>query len=81
MFYLIQALYFILPAASVVFFAVSLVRFLTARRKNKRIPGTFSEQQMKNRQICLVISSVIAGLFVLVIAAFAVLLFMAIAFM
>ncbi|MBR6708156.1 MAG: hypothetical protein IKL84_00595 [Clostridia bacterium] len=81
MFDLIEALYYLIPAAALVFFVVSLVRYLAAIRRNKLSPGTYSERQMKDRRLCLIISAVIAGIMAAVILAFIGLLMMAVAFM
>ncbi|MBQ7922840.1 MAG: hypothetical protein IJ325_09755 [Clostridia bacterium] len=81
MFQLLTALYFLIPSAAILFFVISLVMYLYARRKNKRVPGTYTENQMKTRLICLIVSSVIAGVLALVVIGFMILLFMAVAFM
>lgn len=79
--YIISALYYIIPAAAILFFAVSLFRYLYAKHKNKRTPGTYSDSQIKSRKICLIVSSVIAGILVVVVLAFIGLMMMAVAFM
>jgi len=79
--YVISILYYLIPASALVFFIVSLVRFVYARRKNKRSPGTYSEEAMKSRKICLIVSSVIAGILAAVVLGFIGLLMMAVAFM
>lgn len=81
MFDIAEALYYIIPAAALVFFAISLFRYHYAKHKNKRIPGTYTPEQMKSRKICLIVSSVIAGIMAVVILAFIGLLMMAVAFM
>lgn len=78
---MVYLLYFGLPAAALVFFVVSLVLFLSARRQNKRAPGSVEPAVLRTRRLMLIISSLIAGVFVAVVIAFAVLLFMAVAFM
>ncbi len=79
--YIVSALYFLIPAAALAFFIVSLVLFLTAKGKNKRFPGTYSPEQMKGRKICLIVSSVIFGILAAVVIGFVCLLMMAVAFM
>ena len=81
MFYLLQALYYLIPAAAILFFIISLIVYLSAVRKNKRTPGIYTAGQMKVRLICLIVSSVIAGILAFVVLGFMVLLFMAVAFM
>ena len=79
--YIISALYYIIPAAALIFFGISLFRYCYAKHKNKRTPGTYSEEQMKSRKIFLIVSSVIAGILAVVVLAFIGLLMMAVAFM
>ncbi len=70
-----------LPLAALIFFVVSLTLYLAARHQNKRAPGSVTDAALRARRLMLVIASVIAGLFVVVIVAFAVLLVTAVAFM
>jgi len=81
MLYLIQSLYYLIPISALVFFAVSLILYIKARRKNKRIPGSYSASQLKTRLILLIVSAVIFGIMALVVVAFFLLLLMAVAFM
>ena len=81
MFYVMQFLSYGLPAAAVIFFIVSLVMFLRARRANQREPGTYDQQQMIVRLVCLIVSACIAGTMLLTIVATIGLLFTAVAFM
>ena len=70
-----------LPVAALLFFVVTLVLYITARRQNKRAPGSVPAETLRLRRLMLIVSAVIAGLFAVVIVAFAVLLFTAVAFM
>jgi len=79
--YIISALYYIIPAAALLFFIVSLARYRKANHQNKIAPGTYSPEQIRSRKICLIISSVIAGMMAAVVLAFMGLLMMAVAFM
>lgn len=81
MFDIVEALYYIIPATALIFFGVSLFRYCYAKHKNKRIPGTYSPEQMKSRKICLIVSSVIFGIMAVVVLAFIGLLMLAVAFM
>ena len=81
MFDIAEALYYIIPAAALIFFGISLFRYCYAKHKNKRTPGTYSEEQMKSRKIFLIVSLVIAGILAVVVLAFIGLLMMAVAFM
>ena len=81
MFDIVEALYYIIPAAALVFFIISFARWRDAKEQNKRTPGTYSPEQMKSRKICLIVASVIAGILAVVVLAFIGLLMMAVAFM
>jgi len=78
---MVYLLFYGLPLAAVVFFAVSLILFLSARRQNRREPGSVDPLTLHTRRLMLIVSSVIAGVFAAVVIAFAVLLFTAVAFM
>lgn len=80
MLYLMEFLYFFIPAAAISWFVVSLCLYLSAK-KNKRQPGSVSSRVMKTRKIMLIVSSVIAGVLAVIVLAFMALLFMAVAFM
>ena len=79
--YIISALYYIIPLFAVLFFGISLFRYLYAKRRNKRIPGAYTDAQMKSRKVWLIVSSVVAGILAVVVLAFIGLLMMAVAFM
>lgn len=64
-----------LPIDAIVFFIVSLVRYLFGRK------NSCEAQEMKRRKILLVISSVIMGVLVASILGIIALLYMAIAYM
>ena len=81
MLYLLEFLYVAIPVAAIIFFVVSLCMYLSAKKQNKRQPGSVSSQTIKNRKILLIVSSVIAGVLVTILIAFIALLFMAVAFM
>ena len=81
MLYLLGSLYYIIPIGVILFFAISLSAYISAKSRNKRAPDTYSESQMKTRLVCLVVSSVMAGILAVVVVAFIILLFMAVAFM
>ncbi|NLE14225.1 MAG: hypothetical protein GX628_11185 [Clostridiales bacterium] len=79
--YIISALFLLIPAAAAAYFGVSLFRFLQARSKNKKQPGSYAERQLKERKIHLIVSSVIFGTLLTVVVSFWLLLLTAIAFM
>lgn len=78
---LYKLLFFGIPAIVLVLFVVSLVRYVVAKRKNKKMPGSFSDSEIKKRQIMLIVLSVIVGVFVVVVVGFIALMFMAVAYM
>ena len=81
MLYLMEFLYFAIPVAAIIFFVVSLCLYLSAKKQNKLQPGSVSTQTLISRKTMLIVSSVIAGVLVVVFLAFVALLFMAVAFM
>lgn len=81
MYYITQFLIWALPVAAIVLFVVSLVRYIRARRANRRAPDTYNKWQMTSRQVWLIVTSVIVGVMVLAVIGFAALLMMAVAFM
>lgn len=70
-----------LPVLVFTVFGVSLIRFLCLRRRQKREPEGVDDALLRRLKLCAMVSGAIAGLFVLVIAAFAVMFTFAIAFM
>lgn len=78
---LMDLLFFGIPAAAGVFFAISLYRYISAKKQNKRDPGCIRPGELKKRKMLLLAASVILGVFLLVVVGFATLLFMAVAFM
>ena len=81
MIYLTQAFFWMVPTAALVGFFVSLFMYLYAKRKNKRVPGSYSERAMQYRGYTLGVFSVIAGAMLLAIIALVILLYTAVAFM
>ena len=81
MFYLSQFLVYALPIAAVVLFVISLVRYVRARRVNRRAPETYNKRQMTDRLVWLIVTSVIMGVMVTMIVGFICLMMLAVAFM
>ena len=79
--YLVYALFWGLPIFSVLWFAVSLYRFLIAKRRIKRGRQQYSAAEMKRRKIQLIISSVLFGVVALIALSLFALLLLAVAFM
>lgn len=80
-YYLTTALFCGIPIAAIVFFVVSLCRFLSASKRNKLQPGSVDEQTIKTRKILLIVASVIAGILVAIVLSMVALLYMAVIFM
>ena len=72
-------LFFAIPGILIILFGISLYRYISAKKHNKQIPGTFSPEEIKKRKIFLIVISVIAGLLTTVVIGFMVLLFIAVA--
>ena len=76
-----EILFYGIPLLVVVFFATVLIRYLTARRQNRRAPGSVPEAVLKQRQIWLVVGGVALVILLAVVIAFTALLMMAVAYM
>jgi len=72
---------FFVPIALVFTFGLSIFLYCYAKHKNKKVPGTYTDEQIKHRRIFLIVFSGIFGLAVLVMVGLTALLFMAVAFM
>ncbi|MBQ8232760.1 MAG: hypothetical protein IJZ34_12660 [Lachnospiraceae bacterium] len=81
MLYYIQYIFYGLPIIALLFFIISLCRYISAKRKNKAMPNSYSTEEIKKRKLLLIVSSVIAGVFIMVVVSLIVLLFMAAAYM
>lgn len=76
-----ELLFFGVPIAAVLFFGVSLWRFLSAKGANKKAPGTYTEKQLGALRLVLILASVIAGVICAIVVGFICLMFMAVAYM
>ena len=76
-----ELLFFGVPIAAVLFFGVSLWRFLSAKGANKKAPGTYTENQLAALRLVLILASVIAGVICAIVVGFICLMFMAVAYM
>ena len=79
--YLVSALFWIIPTVAFVGFFVSLFMYFSAKRKNKRAPGSISDASMKLRKTWFVVFSLIAGSMLAAGIALIILLYMAVAYM
>ena len=72
---------YVLPVALLSMFVTSICMYSLAKRRNKKAPGTYSDQQVRRRLVFLIVSSVIFGVFAMFVIGVIVLFSMAIAFM
>lgn len=80
--YSLSILFFcLLILAPIVFFIVSLALYLSAKRKNRQETNPYLQKELTTYKVLLIVSSVILGLLLAVIIAFAVLFYLAIAYM
>lgn len=70
-----------IPLALIVLFVVSLCRYKSSVKQNKKVPGTFSDEEIKKRRTILAVFSVIAGIIAVIVIGLIALMFMAVAFM
>ena len=78
---LYDILFFAIPAILLALFGISVYRYVSAKKQNEAVPGTFTEEEIKKRKTMLIVLSVIAGVLATVVIGFVILLYMAIAFM
>ncbi len=81
MYLLVMLAFFTISVAAEIFFACSLISFIIAKSRNKRVPGSYNNEEMKNKRNLLIISSTIFGLLATVMMILMALLFTAVAFM
>ena len=79
--FLLFLLYFCGPVSAFIFFTVSLVKFISGKAQNKKIPDSVHPNKMYVRKICLIISSIIVCFFIVALAAIIILNSGAISFM
>ena len=70
-----------LPIAAEAFLGISIFRFISAKVKNKRVPYSYTDKQIKTRLILLIASAAIFLTLMAVIIGFIILLFSSIAYM
>ena len=70
-----------IPIVLTVLFVLSIVMYCSAKRKNKKSPGAYTDGQIRGRLIFLIISSAVFGTFLLFAIGVIILLTCAIAFM
>lgn len=75
------ALFFALPIASVVLLIISIFRYIVARNRNKAVPNTYSDDEIKKRKIMMIAMIIIAGVLVTIVISLMGLLLLAVAYM
>nr|MBQ4319537.1 hypothetical protein [Clostridia bacterium] len=60
---------------------MGLILYLTAKHRNKRNPGTYTDRQMKTRFVFTLVTGIIAAILTASVVGIIALLFMAVAFM
>ncbi len=78
---LYDILFFGIPAALVILTGVSIYRFVSAKKKNRQEPGTFSEEEIRKRKIAMIVLCVMTGVLAAIVIGLIALLFMAVAYM
>lgn len=69
------------PIAAIVFFGISLYRYLSGKKQNKLSPNTVSDNEMESRRHMLVVSSVTVGIITLLAVGYIWLTFLVLAYM
>lgn len=78
---IIDLIFYGSPIAAIVFFVISLYRYLSGKKQNKLSPNTVSDDEMESRRQKLVVSSVTAGIITLLAAGYIGLTFLVLAYM
>lgn len=78
---LYDILFFAIPIILIAFLGISIYRYVSAKKQNKKAPGTFSPEEIEKRKMVLIALSVTAGVPAAIIIGFMVLLSMAVAHM
>ena len=78
---LIPIVLFGAPALSLLYFAVSLWRYVSAKRKNSRVSGSVDAEKMQERKSSLIYSIVILATFLAAIIGLVVLFSTSVSFM
>ena len=73
--------FFGMPLFTTVWFVVSLCRYLSAKKKNKQNPGTVPQKELRSRKILLILTAVLAGVFLAILLGLIAMAYMAVAYM
>lgn len=74
-------LFYAIPLLLAVLFLVSLIRYTVAKSRNKRVPGSYSEEQLTRRKNLFLVSAFLFGTLLVAVIGVMALLFFAVAFM
>lgn len=74
-------LFFAIPLFFTVLLGISISRYRSAKKQNRKEPGTVPAEEIKKRKIRLIVLSIITGALLAVVIGLLALLFLAIAFM
>lgn len=76
-----SVIFFGSPIVFLVWFILSLCRYLIAKRQNKQCPGHFSADEIKQRKFMLILSGAVLGTFFLVVFSFIAMVYTSVAYM
>lgn len=62
--FLLLFMIFSMPTVVILFFIVSLITFISDKVKNKNIPNSVDPNKMLVGKTCLIVSSVMVGIFI-----------------
>ena len=79
--YIFLFLFWGTPIAVITLFVISLCNYISAKRKNKKTPGTVSDEDIKKHKMWLIVLSVLIGVFVLIVFGLIGLFYLALMFM
>lgn len=75
------ASFFAIPIVLLALLGVSIYRYVYAKRKNKKVPDTFSTEEIRIRKLILIVVSAVFGVFAAIAIGFVALMFLAVAYM
>ena len=75
------ASFFAIPIVLLALLGVSIYRYVYAKRKNKKVPDTFSTEEIRIRKLILIVVSSVFGVFAAIVIGFVALMFLAVAYM
>ncbi|MBQ1259324.1 MAG: hypothetical protein IIX97_04370 [Clostridia bacterium] len=70
-----------IPIVLLALLGVSIYRYVYAKRKNKKVPDTFSTEEIRIRKLILIVVSAVFGVFAAIVIGFVALMFLAVAYM